>query len=137
MMAESAGYTIGRAFTRAWWVTALIDLVVLGASAWSGWSMAGWLGLSSAGAGWLLAVLFSEVNSAIMALLDHFGVRAQQYLVLMMQLWGAKLLVVVVLGGLYLCFAPYHLTVFCFVLVFTTLVTTVKNGIISAFARIL
>ncbi|WP_018143187.1 hypothetical protein [Alloscardovia criceti] len=130
-------FTIGAAFERTWWVSAIVDGLMLVLSLCAGYFYAQWTGVISALMAWILALLFSETNAVITVILDKIGLTSSTYTMGMMQLWGVKIALVIVIGALMLAFVPYNLGMFCFTLVFTVIVCTMKNVIISARARIL
>lgn len=130
-------FTIGGAFARTWWISAAIDVVLLIIGLIAGFSYANINGIFSALSGWILAVCFCEINALITVLLDKMGLKSSNYLVAMMQLWGFKILAVIILGWILLNFVPQNNAVFYFMLVFSACIFTMKNIIISATARIL
>ncbi|TCD54033.1 hypothetical protein EJ419_05055 [Alloscardovia theropitheci] len=130
-------YTIGGAFARSLWVTAIVDVIVLFIALIAGFSYANVVGIFSVISAWVLGVCFSEINPLIAMILDKLGLKANSYLVGMLQLWGLKILFVIVLGAILLTFVPRNTAVFCLVLVFSVAIFTIKNVIISALARVL
>ncbi|MFD0704157.1 hypothetical protein ACFQY8_00085 [Alloscardovia venturai] len=130
-------FTLGGAFFRLKWVTLGVDAVLLTASIVCAAVYVPSHGAISGLCGWTLAIIFSEFNSLIARILDHYGVKGAQYTIGLMLMWGMKLLVAIGVGTLMLSYVPLHMKAFLIVLVAVVAVITVKNVIITAKARVL